>query len=296
MTPLAASATVINLILATGPFTYPSQFASLGPVFSIVFLFATAIISYITSTFLIEAISFANAVRSQNRNNTLFPDSTYETPDILKKLNSKDMDFKESRYYIREKLELGKIADTFCAGWIKACIMVILVIYMYGAMCTKYASGAESFVQAVSFTLYHNPNEWSNLWPTFDPYYLGIIIFATLSLMFSFGNIENSKTLQIVTSVCRFVVIVFLYSGSIYYLAADGVDAAPVFNFSEQITHIANVFGGTVFVFIFHHSISGIVYPIRPQTQIKPMFLYSHIIGAALLGMEGKQPLKVTAK
>jgi hypothetical protein len=146
MTPLAASATVINLILATGPFTYPSQFASLGPVFSIVFLFATAIISYITSTFLIEAISYANAVRNQTRNATLFPDSTYQTPEILSRFNEKDMDVKESRYYIREKLELGKIADTFCPSWIKGSIMVILVIYMYGAMCTKYASGAESFV------------------------------------------------------------------------------------------------------------------------------------------------------
>jgi hypothetical protein len=47
------------------------------------------------------------------------------------------------------------------------------------------------------------------------------------------------------------------------------------------------VFGGTVFVFIFHHSISGIVYPIRPQSEIRPMFLYSHIIGAVLLGIEG---------
>jgi hypothetical protein len=71
MSPLAASATVINLVLATGPFryihmslilfSYPSQFASLGPVFSLIFLFMTAIISYITSTFLIEAISYGCA-------------------------------------------------------------------------------------------------------------------------------------------------------------------------------------------------------------------------------------------
>ena len=79
-----------------------------------------------------------------------------------------------------------------------------------------------------------------------------------------------------------------MYGGSLFYLSRDGVDAAPVFNISEQITHIANVFGGTVFVFIFHHSISGIVYPIRPQTDVKSMFLYSHIIGSILLGLEGK--------
>jgi hypothetical protein len=50
---------------------------------------------------------------------------------------------------------------------------------------------------------------------------------------------------------------------------------------------VANAFGGTVFVFIFHHSISGIVYPIRPQSNVKPMFLYSHIIGSSLLAIEG---------
>ena len=33
-----------------------------------------------------------------------------------------------------------------------------------------------------------------------------------------------------------------------------------LFNFGE----ISNLFGGTVFIFICHHSISGIVYPIRP--------------------------------
>jgi hypothetical protein len=55
-----------------------------------------------------------------------------------------------------------------------------------------------------------------------------------------------------------------MYCGSIFYLAKDGVNAAPVFDLKEQMLHVANVFGGTVFVFIFHHSISGIVYPIRP--------------------------------
>ena len=135
---------------------------------------------------------------------------------------------------------------------------------MYGAMCLKYASGAESFVQAVSFTIYHDAGEWARKWPNFDPYYLGIIIFGSFSLLFSFGNIENSKMLQIITGACRFIVIIFMYGGTIYYLGVDGIQAAPVFDIGEQLTHIANAFGGTVFVFIFHHSISGIVYPIRP--------------------------------
>ena len=84
MSPLAASVTVVNLILATGPFTYPQQFANLGPVLSLILLFVTAFLSYITSTFLVEVISYANALGpdSNNRNDTLFPEIAYASPDI----------------------------------------------------------------------------------------------------------------------------------------------------------------------------------------------------------------------
>jgi len=53
--------------------------------------------------------------------------------------------------------------------------MIILVIYMYGAMCLKYASGAESFVQAVSYTLYNDADEWGKRF-FMDPYYRKILI------------------------------------------------------------------------------------------------------------------------
>jgi hypothetical protein len=109
----------------------------------------------------IEAISYANAIKSQRRLDTLFPDDNYQSPMMLEKLNSKDKQVKISPYYIREKIEIGKLLDTFCEKWIKVFLMVIMVIYMYGAICLKYASSAESFVQAVSFTLYKDANAWA---------------------------------------------------------------------------------------------------------------------------------------
>lgn len=54
-----------------------------------------------------------------------------------------------------------------------------------------------------------------------------------------------------------------MYSGTIYYLATEGPNMAPAFQVS-YFDNIANAFGNTVFAFIFHHSISGIVFPIRP--------------------------------
>jgi hypothetical protein len=60
-----------------------------------------------------------------------------------------------------------------------------------------------------------------------------------------------------------------------------------VFDASAIAANIATLFGNTVFIFIFHHSISGIVYPVRPQKNIRPMFLTSHIVGSSLLAIEG---------
>ena len=65
---------------------------------------------------------------------------------------------------------------------------------MYGAMSLKYVAGAESFIEAISFIFYKNSCYlYENM--ALNPYYLGILVFAVLSLGFSFGNIENSKVL-----------------------------------------------------------------------------------------------------
>ena len=62
MSPVAASATIVNLLLATGPFTYPQGFVALGPVTSSVLMIITCFIAYVTSLFMIEAISVAAAI------------------------------------------------------------------------------------------------------------------------------------------------------------------------------------------------------------------------------------------
>ena len=69
MSPLAASATIVNLLLATGPFTYPQGFVELGPVTSSILMIITCYIAYVTSLFMIEAISVAHAVGDQDNEN-----------------------------------------------------------------------------------------------------------------------------------------------------------------------------------------------------------------------------------
>lgn len=177
-------------------YSYPQGFSNLGPYYSTILLLITGFISYITATFMIEVISVSNAMKTTGRTPTLFPDDSYMSEKHLSLVMERDTKNKKSPYYIRQKVEIGKVAQDHGTPAIRVFVIIVMVIYMYGAMCLKYVSGAESFVKAVNSIIYpHDPKGWEKAWPDFDPYYVGLLIFAGLSLAFSFGNIENSKGL-----------------------------------------------------------------------------------------------------
>ena len=99
-------------------------------------------------------------------------------------------------------------------------------------MCLKYTSGAESLYQGVSFLIYGNQGtleeKFSGVYP------ISILIFGFLCIIFSFGDIENAKTLQIFSAYTRVVVLILMYIGSFIYLGQDGVQRyEPVWNWAE---------------------------------------------------------------
>lgn len=77
-----------------------------------------------------------------------------------------------------------------------------------------------------------------------------------------------------------------MYGGTIYYWVDDGEHKAKTFDFKDHIGNLANVLGNTVFTFIYHHSIPGIIYPVRPQADLSRMFLIANIFGACMLFIE----------
>ena len=110
-------------------------------------------------------------------------------------------------------------------------------------------------------TIYGDQNTLDEKMGWFEPYYLGIALFAVLSVIFSFGNIENSKGLQLVSCILRFTSIFLMIGASLITIFVKGVTPAKdikVWEFDE----ISELFGNTIFIFIVHHSVPGIVYPI----------------------------------
>lgn len=82
--------------------------------------------------------------------------------------------------------------------------------------------------------------------------------------------------------------LLLFYIGSFVEMGEYGTHRPPLFDWSTQLKSLATVFGNTVFVFIYHHSIPGIMYPVRPQSSVNSMFLVANIVGASLLVAEGQ--------
>jgi hypothetical protein len=64
---------------------------------------------------------------------------------------------------------------------------------VYGAVSLKYVTGAISLQEGCSYLFTGEEGKWVTDAPW--TYYIGVAVFAVLSICFSFGDIENSKTL-----------------------------------------------------------------------------------------------------
>lgn len=65
-----------------------------------------------------------------------------------------------------------------------------------------------------------------------------------------------------------------------------GFHPGPLFDISKQVEFLPEVFGNTLFAFIFHFTLSTIIYSMRPQMKSETMIMNANILGASLLAIE----------
>jgi hypothetical protein len=213
------------------------------------------------------------------QNRTIYPSLPNDNPEVKRKRDASDLPHKNSPYYIREKIEISRMSDDHLHIAAKYFLFFIIGCYMYGAMIFKYVSGAKSLSEGISFTITGEKDKYDD---EFGFYYICIFAFAAISIAFSLGNIENSRVLQIVTMYMRFFATLLMVIGSLYAIFKYGVtmkanDVVP------DLEHASNLISNTLFVFIMHHSIAGIVKPVRPQKSVYNIILYSFVLGTCIL-------------
>ncbi|XP_023301919.2 transmembrane protein 104 homolog isoform X1 [Lucilia cuprina] len=183
---------IFNLIVGTGALTLPGVFAKAGWFLSLIIIILLAIISYITVTFVIEAMAAANAVKTWQNLQVLKRsydfDSREDLPSASASVDEADFDTDDPSasllppshdatarlermplyahgstlvyYKLDDKFELGEMATLFFNDFGRVFFYLCISIYLYGDLSIYSAAVAKSLRDL--FCDHQNPNNFTD--------------------------------------------------------------------------------------------------------------------------------------
>uniref|UniRef100_A0A7I4FCT5 Amino acid transporter transmembrane domain-containing protein n=1 Tax=Physcomitrium patens TaxID=3218 RepID=A0A7I4FCT5_PHYPA len=254
--------------------------------------------SYVSVTFMLEAMATANAVirlRSKGgleefvllseESGTLKGDGSLEDMSQLHPTASDTHLFQ-----IIRRTELGEMAGLFFNEWGMIIFYTILILYLIGD------SVIYSTLVARSLSVF-----FDDFTPTERSFDLYLGIFFCVSLPLCFFDFQKTKLLQMTTLAIRNLSLYTMIVLSAMKLVKRGRQDTdvPVAN----IAALPNLFGGAVYSFMCHHSLPGIITPMKDKSNLQRIvqFAFGSVIVVYLLlfvtsglafGLEGiKDPL-----
>ncbi|CAG5033009.1 unnamed protein product [Parnassius apollo] len=283
---------IFNLIVGTGALTLPAAFARAGWGLSTISLLFLAFMSFMNATYVIETMACANAVFKWKRlqfikRNSIQDHDSDEEPgtsqypygDLEDPLVCGDSI--PSRYYSLDKrIELGEMANLFLSKMGRTMFYCTLCVYLYGDLSIYSAAVAKSVMDIVCSTVpsnLTNTTDWDTL-PCFnftssdpsvytrlDCYRVALLTFVGVTAPFIFSNVQKTKYLQLFTSGMRWLAFAIMISMAIHLLIGHGPQGKPpAFDFTGMPT----LFGACVYSFMCHHSLPGLISPIRGKNRL----------------------------
>ncbi|TGZ62462.1 hypothetical protein CRM22_007424 [Opisthorchis felineus] len=252
-----------------------------------------------------NAISRLNAHRDTQVDETPDANNSSHQGEDLGHIDSidaaTDSKINPSFYEISEKFELGQMFKIYFGRIGNILLYLNIAIYLYGDL-SIYGAGVPKSLRNVvctagSNSTSHNDSnvcwDWSPLTRS-DVYRIFVACFALCMLPFLFIHLTRSRWLQIFTTAIRWISFILMlclavdraiiirrdytmtslitkrsWNPSLYHLMLP--DAAPAVIPHPAIARVQglpNLFGVCVYVFMCHHSIPGVVTPIRNKRNL----------------------------
>lgn len=250
---------IFNLIVGVGALNLPLGFHQAGVVLGALFLTFIAFLSYITATWVIESQASANALLYMSvlkKEEIPFFNASINPPD-------EDEDIYETeRFEITQRTEVALMADLFLGKYGKIIFYLILGVYLLGDLAI-YAVSVPKSVMAVTGG-FHVGHRYLS---ADDVYYFYVLIFAIVVVPFSMFNFQKTKYLQIGTLFCRNLAFFTMIILAIIAISdKDGVDPHTLHKFEPR--GLPDMFGVSVYAFMCHHSLPGIITPINNKRGV----------------------------
>ncbi|XP_022121159.2 transmembrane protein 104 homolog [Pieris rapae] len=282
---------IFNLIVGTGALTLPAAFARAGWGLSTISLVFLAFMSFMNATYVIETMACANAVFKWKRLQFLKRNSMQDEENSDEEQTTSNApgygeledplvcgESVPSRYYSLDKrIELGEMANLFLTKTGRTMFYCTLCVYLYGDLSIYSAAVSKSLMDVLCSTVPSNMTnitDWDNI-PCFhasegaftriDCYRMALLTFFAAMGPFVFFNVQKTKYLQLFTSGMRWLAFVIMISMAIHLLIKHGPQGKPpAFDFTGMPT----LFGACVYSFMCHHSLPGLISPIRGKSHL----------------------------
>ncbi|KAF7629280.1 hypothetical protein Mgra_00009174 [Meloidogyne graminicola] len=266
---------IFNLIVGTGALTLPKAFQSAGYILGLILLLISEFTSYISATFVIETLAIANYILNKPLTNQ---NILNEEQILIEGENNDENNISEEeaeeinkKLILNKRIELAEMSHIFLGIGGTIFTYIILIIYLFGDLAVYSTMVPKSLMNIICSTLnssslnsslpcHNNPNDWLHLFSRFFVYQFCILIFVIFCFPMILMGMTKTKWLQLSTTLSRWTAFILMIVMAINLLLNNGVKGhPPPINFNS----FGSLFGVTVYAFMCHHSIPGLIFPIR---------------------------------
>ena len=307
-------ANLLNFVLATAVFTIPFPMHEVGLILGTIILSITCFISVIACTFIIEALALKNSIlkrenailnlaikdedneakkdeekNDNNLNNSppaLLKDdinnningeegdrNTYDKKETLIKESEKveekgeESNEKNDSFYIFKRFEISKLSKALPKpGYFF--VVITIICYLYIGVTSNGIIAGNNLKDIIGKTFDTDMPEYS--------YYIIVLCFFVITIIIALNNIKHLKKFSMFIMVMRFVIIFLIMGCCFYSMAKFGIAKykdIPKFD----ISNITVMIGNSLFVFMSHHSIPGMVENFTPQRRLIKLLIIGYI-------------------
>ncbi|XP_053308883.1 transmembrane protein 104 [Spea bombifrons] len=302
--PFVGLVYMFNLIVGTGALTMPKAFAHAGWSVSLILIIFLAFMSYVTTTFVVEAMAAANAQlrwkrwekeeddnESESSDNEVVPSDGYQRSEIQPILSVQSRGLSDP-FEIVERVEMGQMASMFFNKVGVNLFYLCIIIYLYGDLAIYATAVPLSLVQVTCFsengscgTQTGERNDTDSCWGPIrriDAYRIYLSVFTMFLGPFTFFNVQKTKYLQILTSLMRWIAFSTMIVIALVRIAAgEGAGDPPIAQFSG----IRNLFGVCVYSFMCQHSLPSLITPVSKKKHLTGLVLLDYILVLAFYSL-----------
>ncbi|XP_006179513.1 transmembrane protein 104 isoform X1 [Camelus ferus] len=300
---------MFNLIVGTGALTMPKAFATAGWLVSLVLLVFLGFMSFVTTTFVVEAMAAANAQlhwkRMENHQEEEDDDSsTASDSDVLVQDNYERAEKRPilsvqrrgspNLFEITDRVEMGQMASMFFNKVGVNLFYFCIIIYLYGDLAIYAAAVPFSLMQVTCSAMGNDScgveadtkyNDTDRCWGPLrrvDAYRIYLAVFTLLLGPFTFFDVQKTKYLQILTSLMRWIAFAIMIVLALVRIGhGRGEGHPPLADFSG----VRNLFGVCVYSFMCQHSLPSLVTPVSSKRHLTRLVFLDYVLILAFYGL-----------